>query len=1166
MPDFSRFFIAPPDNSLLYTGLYDLVLVSMSLSIAVFSSYAALLVSQSIAQPLAGYTRRLWFLVSGLCLGFGIWAMHFIGMLAFSLPCSTGFDLSLTLLSVLPSILASVMALQIISRETISTPQLVLGGMLMGAGIGTMHYTGMAGMRIEGLVRYHPGLVILSVVVAVALATLAIWIKFRLQTWTVRWRHWSLPFSALMLGLAVSAMHYTAMAAAYFIREGDASAVDAMLAPTFLAFIVLAVTLTVIILTVVAIYMAKPRLHSFRHSYKIMGILILGWTVTSWVIADRYIDHQIANLYEDALRDTTQRATNEADLMDESLQLLKAIPLMYIHSADVYLNLRRFGPTAIASTQTYAVRKQEWTSNAELLTLNKTLRIAAGQFKADAIWVINAAGDCVAASNYGNAESFIGTNYAEREYFKQARVGKAGYQYALGLKTRLPGLYYAQPVFDRDRFVGAVVVKRNLSSLAGRVGQAQSFISDANSVIVLAADKSMEFKYLPGAQVTQLAPEAVKRQYGAHTFTALPLDSWGDARLPLAVRMGQSQHPSILASRSLADGLVTIHVTDPMKEWSRLTYEKWGLFILVAIAGGLLVVTAFAVVLYLRETRRVEADLRISATAFETQEAMVIMNHKNVILRCNQAFLDQTGYSAEELVGKTPDFLKSNRHGPEFYDALVRTLKQIGNWQGEIWMRRKNGDFFPSLHTITAVKGIKGWVTHYVGMHTDITERKAAETEIQQLAFYDPLTQLPNRRLMMDRLHHALANSARSSLMGGIFFIDLDNFKTLNDTRGHDQGDKLLQQVAQRLKLCMREEDTVARLGGDEFVVMLEGLNESATEAANQAKTVGEKILLALNQAYELDGADYRSTPSIGVTLFMGHKDSVDELLKRADVAMYQAKSAGRNTLRFFDPGMQAAVMARAALEEEIREGLKKNQFLLHYQGQVDQFGKLVGSEALIRWQHPQRGLLLPADFIPLAEEIGLILPLGQWVLDTACKQLVAWAGQPETMHLRLAVNLSVYQVRHPDFVAQVLRIMKETGANPSRLKLEITETLLFDNVEDTIAKMTLLKSSGVGFSLDDFGTGYSSLSYLKRLPLDELKIDQSFVRDVCAGGYDTAIVNTIVTLAQSLGMVVIAEGVETQVQRDVLATQGCYQYQGYFFDRPGPADHLHMSSSTTGA
>jgi diguanylate cyclase (GGDEF)-like protein/PAS domain S-box-containing protein len=553
------------------------------------------------------------------------------------------------------------------------------------------------------------------------------------------------------------------------------------------------------------------------------------------------------------------------------------------------------------------------------------------------------------------------------------------------------------------------------------------------------------------------------------------------------------------------------------------------------------------------QRKRTEEDLRISATAFESQEGMFITDAAGHILRVNQAFTQITGYSAEEAVGKTPGLLSSGRHDPAFYTAMWASIEQRGVWQGEIWNRRKNGEIFPEWLMITAVKDSEGRITHHVSTLTDITQRKEAEDEIKHLAFYDPLTHLPNRRLLIDRLHQALASSTRSDCEGALLFIDLDNFKTLNDTLGHDKGDLLLQQVARRLTACVREGDTVARLGGDEFMIILEDLNKRPHEAAAQTEAIGEKILYALNLPYDLSGHEFHSTPSLGVALFTDHKNSIDELMKRADLAMYQAKAAGRNTLRFFDPAMQAVVNARALLEKDLRSGLQQNQLRLYYQAQVDGKGTLTGAEALVRWQHPERGLVSPAEFIPLAEETGLILPLGQWVLETACRQLASWAATKNTSTLTIAVNVSARQLHQPDFVAQVKAVLKATGASPRVLKLELTESLLLDDIEEIIIKMAELKAMGIGFSLDDFGTGYSSLSYLKRLPLDQLKIDQSFVHDVLTDPNDAAIARTIVALAQSLGLSVIAEGVETAEQRDFLASQGCHAYQGYFFGRPMP-------------
>jgi diguanylate cyclase (GGDEF)-like protein len=436
---------------------------------------------------------------------------------------------------------------------------------------------------------------------------------------------------------------------------------------------------------------------------------------------------------------------------------------------------------------------------------------------------------------------------------------------------------------------------------------------------------------------------------------------------------------------------------------------------------------------------------------------------------------------------------------------------------------------------------------------TDITQRKVAEEQIRQLAFFDTLTNLPNRRLLMDRLQRALAVSERSKRSGAVLFIDLDHFKTLNDTLGHEKGDLLLQQVGSRLAGCVREGDTVARLGGDEFVVMLEALDEAREIAAEEARLVGEKILMLLNQPYHLVDFDFHSTASIGVALYSGHSVSIDDLLKQADLAMYQAKSAGRNRMRFFDPAMQAVVNSRAALDADLREGILRGQFILFYQAQVNALGKVTGAEALLRWLHPGRGMVSPANFIPRAEETGQILALGNWVLETACAQLLVWAQQPSRAHLTLAVNVSARQFREPDFARYLLALLDRTGADPKRLKLELTESMLVDNLEDIVSKMTTLKARGISFSLDDFGTGYSSLSYLKRLPLDQLKIDQSFVRDILVDPNDAAIAKTVVALAQSLGLAVIAEGVETEAQRDFLARHGCHHYQGYLFSRPIP-------------
>ncbi len=451
----------------------------------------------------------------------------------------------------------------------------------------------------------------------------------------------------------------------------------------------------------------------------------------------------------------------------------------------------------------------------------------------------------------------------------------------------------------------------------------------------------------------------------------------------------------------------------------------------------------------------------------------------------------------------------------------------------------------------------QGVFAGYRGVARDITERKLAEAQIQRLAFYDELTGLPNRRLLMDRLEHALAGSAGEPDHGALLFLDLDNFKGINDTLGHEWGDQLLVQVGRRITASVRSGDTVARLGGDEFVVVMHGLHAEEAEAAADAQAIAQKLLAALNQSYWVQGREIHSTPSIGIALFQGAQPSAQDLLQRADLAMYQAKAGGRNTLCFFDPAMQAAASARSALEGDLRQGILREELLLHYQPVVNEAGQILGAEALVRWQHPERGVVFPGAFIPLAEQTGLILSLGRQVLGLACRQLARWASDPRTSGWTVAVNVSAREFRQPDYVQQVLAVLRDSGADPRQLKLELTESLLLQEVEESILKMQALRTLGVGFSLDDFGTGYSSLSYLKRLPLDQLKIDQSFVRDVLTDPHDATIACTIITLARSLGLDVVAEGVETEGQRAFLLRNGCRQFQGYLFGRPGPVELL---------
>ncbi|WP_324733061.1 EAL domain-containing protein [Pseudomonas paeninsulae] len=598
------------------------------------------------------------------------------------------------------------------------------------------------------------------------------------------------------------------------------------------------------------------------------------------------------------------------------------------------------------------------------------------------------------------------------------------------------------------------------------------------------------------------------------------------------------------------------------------TAAWWGL----AILAGLLLTTLGGALLLRRQvaekTRHLKASEARLNTILDSIEPHVYIKDREFRYQyLNRTICELLGQSAEQAIGQTAEAFFDSATAAQLLEVDTQVLEHGERVEyEEVLHNRKDGRAHTYLSVKLPLRDPDGRIYALCGISTDISEHKKSLEQIHRLAFYDPLTGLPNRRLLLDRLQHALAQAARNQLEGALLFIDLDNFKNLNDTLGHDQGDQFLQLVARRLSDEVRTEDTLARLSGDEFVLVLEGLSPQPEQALQLIDRVAGKLLQALAAPFDLPGHSHASTASIGVALFSECHGNADELLKHADLAMYKAKAAGRNTLRFFNLAMQTEVSARAALESDLRQGLRERQFVLYYQAQVDQHGQLLGAEALVRWQHPQRGLVPPAEFIPLAETTGLILPLGRWVLHSACLQLAAWAAQPEMAALSLAVNVSARQFHHRDFVNDVLAVLDETGANPQRLELELTESLLVEDVEALIDKMTQLKAHGVCFSLDDFGTGYSSLSQLKRLPLDQLKIDRSFVHDLLSDRNDEAIARTVIALGQSMDLAVIAEGVETLDQRDALLRLGCQRFQGYLFGKPEPPQMLKQWLKPAGA
>ena len=563
-------------------------------------------------------------------------------------------------------------------------------------------------------------------------------------------------------------------------------------------------------------------------------------------------------------------------------------------------------------------------------------------------------------------------------------------------------------------------------------------------------------------------------------------------------------------------------------------------------------IVAFGTIRDITRRKLTEENLRLAANVFEgSSEAILIADSEERIVSVNQAFTKATGYTLDEVKGKNPSILSSGQHDAEFYRVMWADINRDGFWQGEILERDKGGRIYPKWMSISTVKNESGVVTHYISISADISERKNAERDIQSLAYYDVLTRLPNRTLLHDRLGQLIATSHRDQHQFALLFLDLDRFKYVNDSMGHTVGDKLLQAVALRLQECVREGDTVARIGGDEFVVLLRETD------ADDAARVATKILLILATPYDIGDLQIATHASIGISIYPDNAHDIDTLIKYADVAMYRVKEEGRSNFQFYAPEMNFHADKLFSMEKDLRIALERNEFILHYQPQINlRYGRICGVEALIRWQHPEIGLITPSEFIPVAEETGQILPIGEWVLRTACEQLARWRKQGLPI-FPIAVNLSTRQLRQPNLAKLVATVLAETGLGAHDLELEITEGLMMGETEAAITFLNQMQELGVHLSVDDFGTGYSSLSYLKRLPLDKLKIDQSFVRDITTDENDAVIVRSIIGLGHQLNLQVIAEGVETVEQMNFLRSRGCDEIQGYYFSYPLPSDEL---------
>ena len=954
------------DGGLTVQITWNISLVLMSVLVAVIGSFSSLVHAQRMREN-TRHVASLWMILGGFTLGVAIWSMHFIGMLAFHLPIAIAFDRTLTLLSLIPAIAAALLGFWVLRAERISLRRIAFSGLLMGAGISLMHYTGMAALKMFPAIAYDPLIFFFSLLISVVASWGALLMMYQGERVKIS-PVLRFGLGALVMGLAISGMHYSAMLGV-IIQPGSLCLSSG----------------TGINTNNLAIMVLMASLFLF-----IVGILAA------------LSDQRMAR--ENSQRLTELAEKHEKLLLDSERQSLD---------------------------MTQSLRDSE-----ERLSI--TLKYAS-----DAVFICQSDGRI----DYANDLVFETLGYSKAELYAMTVFELVPVDWRDAYRSKFNEL-----LTSGER----VIAELRLLSKDGR-----KIATELNAVV------------LPNGQIYGSCRDITERK----------------------------------------------KVLGALKE-SEENLQR----LLDSVAEGIYGVDMFGVCTFV-----------------------------------NAAFMRILGYeNTGEVVGQyIHELIHHTRVDGSPYpgrDCRMYLAYQAGQAvyaDDEVFWRKDGTAVLVEYWSHPIIK--KGIVTGAVATFLDISSRKHAEQKIHQLAYYDDLTGLPNRRMLQNRLPKALAVSEQHGKYGALMFLDLDNFKTLNDTKGHDVGDLLLVAVAERLHECVRERDSIARQGGDEFVVVLEMLSSNVEEAAQQAALVGEKVSAALSQPYQLNQYAHHATSSIGIVLFKGQQESMDNLLKYADTAMYQAKAAGRNAIRFYDPDMQAALEKRSELETELHSALDKQQFRLYYQVQVDSLRRPIGAEVLLRWEHPERGLISPLQFIPLAEETGLIVPIGLWVLQTACAQLKKWQDNVLTRDLTLAVNVSARQFRQPDFVVQVQRTILESGIKPSHLKLELTESIVLINAEESINKMREIKLMGVTFSMDDFGTGYSSLQYLKRLPLDQIKIDQSFVRDITTDPNDAAIVQTVIAMTEAMGLNVIAEGVETEQQLEFLDLRGCHAFQGYLFSKPVP-------------
>ena len=911
-----------------------------------------------------------------------------------------------------------------------------------------------------------------------------------------------------------------------------------------LGFLTLTGSIFSVLILLAIVVVKESNLNAIGISIKSTCLIAIVLFGLSWLISNNYFQHNFNQFYSIDHQSATYKQKKLISKINDKVETTSPEAQTLSKNEFVQESLKRSLSQSLKTE--------------ELKQISNLLKLAADHSKSDTVMLINANGDSIATNDNDHDFNLIGTSFANHDFFNQGHFAKKSVTYWTEIRKSSPGLLISSPISQAGKYIGSVVFKVNATQFDHLISESHAFLTDANGVILLAQDKRLQLNILGKSE--GLSNPVIKERYGVESLKTLKIKPWLGKNFPEIVVINNNKTPVILNSAPLMFSDLKLFTAEPVDKLSGIDTKSKILFVLVLVGGSALLLIILIAYFFFTRLVNSKKELEIAAMSFEVQDGILIVDERLIVIRINQALTKITGYDADDLVGKQLQLFDLLKFNAVLNQEIWEGVNANGSWSGEFEDLNKFGDPYTKSLAISLVKDAKGKKINYIISIRDVTETKWIKSQNNKLLFSDMLTGLPNRLQLQSYLMHAINTCKANDKKGAVLLVDLDDFKNLNDTLGHNVGDLYLKEIADRLQSNVRINDIVGRLGGDEFIIILEHLSPDEAEAIRAVKLISNKILSKLSEPCLLDTHRYQGQCSIGVTLFGGTNVDVGNLLKQAEICMFEAKNKGRNNVQIFEPQMEQLVTNKASLLRDLQIAIKKKQLELYYQVQVDSAKNLFGVEALVRWIHPQKGIISPIEFIPLAEETGLIVPIGDWVLDKACAQIKAWELDPKTKDLVISINVSSKQIHDEKFPMLVRKAIQKHQINAKNLKLELTESSLLEDIEANATTMSLLKKDGVQLSLDDFGTGYSSLQYLKQLPLDELKIDRSFVKDITSDNQDRSIVKTIITLAESVGMSVLAEGVETEEQLEILVKNGCQRFQGYLFGSPVPIEKLFGS------